>query len=344
MKKKIGFIAVGQAGGNIGKILEQKGFVVLYLNTSQEDLNTLKDVKFTYHIKGGEGSNRDRTKAKQLIIQDFEAIEQQIIEKIGVEFLFVIFSAGGGTGSGAGPMLMELLLGSREQTVGAITILPAATESVRANMNAYECFTELTEIEGSAAIFVLDNNKGKILEINQRFVNDFLSFLQIPEKDKSIRGNIDRAEILETLHAHGMAYITSTSRKDTAAIIGTWKNNIYAPMEQDKVIKYISLSAYGVVRTEEFQKELGIPLDIYQTYNEERSICALSGLSYPKTRLDEIYQITMSQAETVSRNLSATLSSKMHQDINFLKQAEKGMIAKPVEKKVSKHDIMKKYL
>lgn len=343
MKKRIGFVAIGQAGGNIGRLFEQKGYTVLYLNTSQEDLSTLKDVKFTYHIKGGEGSNRDRTKAKRLIVQDFDTIEQQISEKVGTEFLFIIFSSGGGTGSGAGPMLIDLLLENGEREVGAITILPARTESVRANMNSYECFTELIELKQSAAVFILDNNKGRILEINQQFVNDFLSFLQIPEKYKSTKGNIDRAEVLETLRAHGMCVITSTNQKDNAGIISTWKQNIYAPMEQDKVIKYISLSSYGTIRPEELQKELGIPLDIYQTYNGERSICALSGLSYPQTRLDEIYRITMSQAETVSKNLLATSTFEMHKDVNFLKQAEKKPAVR-TEKSISKRDILKKYL
>ena len=43
MKKKISFIAVGQAGGNIGQLFEEKGFPVLYVNTSQEDLDTLEN-------------------------------------------------------------------------------------------------------------------------------------------------------------------------------------------------------------------------------------------------------------------------------------------------------------
>mgnify|MGYP001044464212 FL=1 len=29
MKKKIGFVAIGQAGGNIGKLFEDRGFSVL---------------------------------------------------------------------------------------------------------------------------------------------------------------------------------------------------------------------------------------------------------------------------------------------------------------------------
>ena len=42
MKKKISFVAVGQAGGNIGQLFEEKGFAVLYVNTSLEDLDTLE--------------------------------------------------------------------------------------------------------------------------------------------------------------------------------------------------------------------------------------------------------------------------------------------------------------
>ena len=65
MKNKIAFVAVGQAGGNIGRLFEQKGFSVLYVNTSQEDLDTLDHAKFKHHITGGEGCNKDRRKAKR---------------------------------------------------------------------------------------------------------------------------------------------------------------------------------------------------------------------------------------------------------------------------------------
>ena len=52
MKNKIAFIAVGQAGGNIGQLFERRGYTVLYINTSQEDLDTLEKAKFKYHIRG----------------------------------------------------------------------------------------------------------------------------------------------------------------------------------------------------------------------------------------------------------------------------------------------------
>jgi cell division GTPase FtsZ len=110
MKDKIAFVAVGQAGGNIGQIFEEKGYHVLYINTSQEDLDTLDHAKHKYHIPGGEGCNKDRHKAKQLVIDDFDQIEAKIEATLMADQLFVIFASGGGTGSGAGPMLADLLI------------------------------------------------------------------------------------------------------------------------------------------------------------------------------------------------------------------------------------------
>ena len=149
MKKKIGFVAIGQAGGNIGKLFESKGFTVLYLNTSQEDLQTLKNAKYTYHIAGGEGCNKDRNKAKKLVIDDFENISKEIYEKMDVSMIYVIFASGGGTGSGCGPMLIDLLLddisggNSCIESVGAITVIPGEKESVKEHINCYEWLEDL---------------------------------------------------------------------------------------------------------------------------------------------------------------------------------------------------------
>ena len=87
MKNKIAFVAVGQAGGNIGQLFEQKGYNVLYINTSQEDLDTLEKAKFKYHIPNGEGCNKDRRKAKQLVIDDFDQIAAEIETKIKSELI-----------------------------------------------------------------------------------------------------------------------------------------------------------------------------------------------------------------------------------------------------------------
>ena len=218
MKNKISFVAVGQAAGNIGKLFEQKGYAVIYVNTSQEDLDTLKKAKFKYHIPQGEGCNKDRRKAQQLVIDDFDNIAAEIESKVKADMIFVIFASGGGTGSGAGPMLIDLLI-DEGKTVGAITIIPAPDESPKSHMNSYECFSELTKISGTGSCFIIDNENGEKLELNAVFVDSLAAFLEIPEKHKSIKGNIDKAEIMETLKAHGVSVVVCSKGKADISVI-----------------------------------------------------------------------------------------------------------------------------
>ena len=131
LSKDFAFIAVGQAGGNVGSLFEAAGHTVLYINTSQEDLDTLESVQHKYHIDGAEGSANDRNRSKELIISNWDEIEFWINEIIKEKYIFVIFSAAGGTGSGVSPMLMEYLICNEpDRYIGAITILPDKTESL----------------------------------------------------------------------------------------------------------------------------------------------------------------------------------------------------------------------
>ncbi|WFR55382.1 hypothetical protein QA584_17425 [Anaerocolumna sp. AGMB13025] len=343
MKERIGFVAIGQAGGNIGRLFEQKGFSVLYVNTSQEDLDTLADVKFMYHITGGEGCNKDRHKAKQLVVEDFDNIAQQIDLKLNTDIVFVIFASGGGTGSGAGPMLMDLLI-DEKKTVGAITILPSRQESIKSQINSYECFTELIDIRRSAAVFVLDNDKGDKLTLNQELAEIFQQFIDIPDKHKSILGNIDKAEMEETMKAHGMAVITQSKEEGAAGLIKALNENSFAPIENDGIIKYIAISSCGDFHMTDITKVVGIPLDTFQTYNEDATVCMISGLSYPKTRLDGIYQTIKDSQDMIIKNLRATSELKLNSDVNFLNEfAEHGVKQQKDEKPKSKRDIMSKY-
>ena len=343
MKNKIAFVAVGQAGGNIGQLFEQKGYNVLYINTSQEDLDTLEKAKFKYHIPNGEGCNKDRRKAKQLVIDDFDQIAAEIETKIKSELIFVIFASGGGTGSGAGPMLADLLIDDGK-TIGAMTIIPNPEESVKSHMNSYECFSELTQIPGLASCFILDNSNGDKLELNSRFVEDFCSFLDIPEKHKSVKGNIDKAEIIETLKAHGMAVVTRQKAQESAEVIKAIHNTPFAPIEGDRAVKYITASLSGNVRMADLEKDLGTPIDTFQTFNDENTICCVSGLNYPQARLDIVYNKVSENKEAIKKNLAATHESTMKKDVNFLDDLEPEKKPATEKKPLSRRNIMSKYL
>lgn len=45
IRSDVGFVCIGQAAGNIGLLFEEKGYNVLYINTSSEDLALLKNAK-----------------------------------------------------------------------------------------------------------------------------------------------------------------------------------------------------------------------------------------------------------------------------------------------------------
>lgn len=342
MNHKIAFVVIGQAGGNLGVLLEEKGYSVLYINTSEEDLSTLNNAKYKYHIPNGEGCNKDRQKAKQLIIEDFDQIASEIESKLKAEMIFIIFASGGGTGSGAGPMLIDLLL-DEGRIIGAITILPAEHESVKAHINAYECFSELTQIPGTAACFILDNAKGNKLELNKEFVDSLDSFLKIPSQHKSILGNIDKAEIMETLQAHGMAMVIRKETAQSAQMIAAIQDTIFAPMEPDRTVKYITASLAGEVSMPELEKAVGTPIDTFQTFNNELSICCLSGLTYPQARLNEIYDKVAQSREIIQKNLEATKETAMKKGINFLEELDP-VRTRQEKKPQSKRDIMSKYL
>lgn len=341
MKNRIGFIAVGQAGGNIGSALEKNGYNVLFLNTSTEDLDTLTKVKFKYHIKGGEGCNKDRNKAKELVVEDFEQIANAINQKIPEDFIYVIFSSGGGTGSGASPMLIDLLGQHMEKKVGAITIIPSENEPLKTHINSYECFRELADIEMASTI-VLDNNayKNKLI-INQEFVKAFDLMMDMPNH-KDVRGNIDKAEIKELIETRGMLTINKVDKTETtiAKLVESFKNNIYAPMECDQVIKYIGLLAARSFEVSELKKEIGNYLDVFQGYHSEYTLCVLAGLSLPFTRLLEIKEKVKASQETITNNLSATSINKLNEEIDFL-----GGITTPTKaaKISSTNDIFAKY-
>ncbi len=342
MKRKVSFVAVGQAAGNIGQLLEGKGYAVIYVNTSQEDLDTLEGAKFQYHIPKGEGCNKDRRKAKQLVIEDFDNIFAEIEAKAKADMVFVVFASGGGTGSGAGPMLADLLIGEGK-SVGVVTVIPSSSESVKSQINSYECFAELVRIEGTGACFIIDNNKGDKLELNNAFVDSLDAFLGIPGRHKSVRGNIDKAEAMETLNAHGMAAIIRSGGKGSADIIQAAQGNALAPLEPDRAVKYIAASFAGEARMEDLEKAFGTPIDNFQTYNGKETICCLSGLAYPQTRMGEVYAKVEANKDLIKKNLAATMESGMKGSVNFLDGMQKPKDA-GARKPQSKRDIMNKYL
>lgn len=330
IKSKVLYIGSGQAGGNLGQELENRGYRVLVTNTSKEDLATLT-VKQKYHISGGEGCSKDRSIGGGLIKADAKNLFP-VIENCceGVDIIFVGFACGGGTGSSEGPVLADMLTlhpAFRDKIICMVAILPSEKESIQANANAYACFRDISTVENTGACFILDNNEwADKKEINKQFVDFLDEFLNIPMSDKSTLGNIDLSEIKKTLSAHNMAVMTSIPKAENtvAEILNSLQNNsIFAPRENDNVIQYTALSLCDETLNsdevnKELQKNVGKPIDSFTTFNKrDRNFICMSGLSYPAKRLQEIAEIINKDKDVIIGNKAAKL--ELNADLSFLK-------------------------
>jgi len=181
------FIGVGQAGTAIvdAAFYDRNMFraaVPIALNSATLDLQTLKHLDreywvgmgrdgefisgtmqgFEHFVSGGYGKNRTRAEedanrfreSLRDIILERTRVESQ--EGLGIPVAFVCFALGGGTGSGAGPVVAKVLK-EMDVPVVAVVVLPATHEGGLTAKNSVESLNILTDYADS--IILVDNEK-----------------------------------------------------------------------------------------------------------------------------------------------------------------------------------------
>lgn len=328
MSNKVGFVGVGAAGGNICDVAAASGYVTAAINTSQEDLDSLKVVQNKLRVGSNGGAGKDRKIAKDDLKQDHKKIINFVKEKFrSNEMVYVVFSAGGGTGSGMGPLIIDLL--SRavpEKVFGGIVVLPSKEESVVAQFNTIDCQNELIKIK--APYLIVDNEKAvnkypnasrKRLydSINQEIIYLFDSLLE--ERPASKFGNIDSKDTSKILSTPGYTFmdVAEINTKSNATIIEQVKtslsNSLFVRFENDGVVRRAGFiftvpeQMTAGLRTADILQEVGTPLEIfegiYPTTREEETatvVTVLTGLNFPTTRMEEIAMIIEENKQKIS--------------------------------------------
>lgn len=284
MREQFGIIGLGQAGGNIANLFEGKGYDTVYVNTSQEDLNTIKGAH-KLHIIGADGAAKDRKKVLQLAMESFGDIVQKIEHIITQKYVVIIFSAGGGTGSGLSTPMLKYLNQIGKVCI-PVAILPHDDyESAKTCENAYNACVELMSIQGLGATFLLDNSKGDKFAINNKFVCELDSFINI--KNSSMYGNIDMAERKQMLSCPGVAVIGKLSKTRSTApeIIESLHNGIYAEIEA-KSAYYLGISTSNKsLDTNSVINAIGGVYDTFLGISEATTIVIVTGLQFPQKRI-----------------------------------------------------------
>ena len=129
LKEEIRFIAVGAAGANVCQMLERQGYKAFYINLAQQDLDAINSPN-KLHIKNGEGASKDRMKAKDVLAESVEEVIEVIDNQITENYIWVVFSLGGGSGSGTGVDLAMIIAENPDKKVGLVVILPSMKESL----------------------------------------------------------------------------------------------------------------------------------------------------------------------------------------------------------------------
>jgi cell division GTPase FtsZ len=177
---RFGFIGAGQGGCNLVTTLwETFGYrrCVLF-NTTEKDLGHTSIPQSNHIVPtgfDGAGKNRERGNAAAVAAKaDIFAAMQERIR--AVDYIFIVTSAGGGSGSGASPVIAETALQYIKQAnglsteeaakrIGFIVMLPERSDGSAVARNAGQLLSEITVDNKSkyGPMLLIDNQRVKTM-------------------------------------------------------------------------------------------------------------------------------------------------------------------------------------
>ena len=346
---KIGVIGIGNAGNQVAALaLEKKQIPALAINASEKDLDTLS-VKMNQIVFGDSaGSGKDRSIAKGFVknnIKDLfrEADFKSFMEE--VDIVFVVNSTGGGTGSGMGPILTDILRGyyakDENKVFINIGILPTLGESVGAQRNTIEYLKEMSELGGSFMLF--DNETRSNLATNKQMdiinmeIVNMISIIRGDMSHSSPYGMIDDKDMRKIVSMPGMIFMdvltsifedTVTEDIDQLMLKHIAQESCMTKVDNYKIVKRLGFIAYLTSELHErfnenlpaIREQFGEPIEDFKHFAENTEsdklnsvALIMSGLSIPDNRIRSmINRIEKVEEELRKTKKSNTLSNALN--------------------------------
>ncbi len=286
MREQFGVLALGQCGGNIGMEFSNLGYTTVFVNTSKEDLATIKGTH-KIHIPGADGVAKNRKKVLQLASEHIGDIVEKITSLLPHKYIICTFSTSGGTGSGLSVPLMTYLAQIGRICIPVMVLPNCVLESAKAAENAYNTCVEVMNIKNLGATFLLDNAKHDKFTINSRFARELDAFINL--KNESIYGNIDTGERKQVLSCPGIAVIGKSSKVRSTApeIVESLHKGIYAEITS-KTAYYLAISTSNKsLDTNSISKEFNGVYDVFSGISESSSIIVATGMQWPSKKILE---------------------------------------------------------
>lgn len=335
MKERILFVGCGACGSNIANLFEKKGYLALYVNTSNADLNAIEgDQK--YHLPATFGCNKDRQKAVTYGAQYCDTIYRVIEERFPQQNLvFFIFGSGGGTGSGLSPAMIEYMINENpDKHYGAIVVLPNENECLQSIRNGLEAYREIVSIEGLKNLYVIDNNKNPNHDsINKRFVHLFDTIVKIGVPNQN--SIFDESEIEDILKTPGNTVIEEFN---DVGFGYQFRNSIFATHEKGcEIAGYVTT---GKLNDSIVHDRFGEPVKTNVGYNAKYNLAIASGLPYPQKTINHLINTLQRRKE----ERIIVKQSIIDYDIPDIEPTNKIEINEPKKEKKKGKDIFSKYL
>ena len=243
LEAKIKVIGVGGGGGNtINTMIEEKveGVEFIAANTDAKDLkNNLAPIKIQIGAKltKGLGAGANPDIGRQAAVEDSEKI-REVIE--GADMLFITAGMGGGTGTGAAPVIANIAKDLGILTVGVVT-KPFPFEGKKRMRHAEMGIAELKKYVD--ALIVIPNQRilsicGKNLTLKQSFkivdkvlVNAVRGISDLITEDAYIQ--LDFADVKSVMSETGMALMGIGSATGENRAIEATQMAISSPLLED---------------------------------------------------------------------------------------------------------------
>lgn len=212
---KIKVVGVGGAGGNAVNRMIQEGMTGVEFIACNTDLQSLRSSRAPIKIQLGEdltqglGAGGDPEIGKQAALDDVERLLDALE---GANMVFVTAGLGGGTGTGAAPIIASLATELGALTVGVVT-KPFAFEGLRRARNAEQ---GLEELRGCVDSVVTVPNERLLRSISKgvSFIEAFTLADEVLRQ--AVRGisdiillpgliNVDFADVRTTMMGRGVA-------------------------------------------------------------------------------------------------------------------------------------------
>lgn len=174
----VAFVGVGQGGGRVAETFSNIGYGrVCAINTDHADLEGLDEDLPKLDLRTG-GAGKDPQKGLAAMEGHDEAVYDLLTRAVGKkpDYILVCIGLGGGTGSGAGPKVIEIArqyMKDHERDpkrVGAIVTLPHHAEGQTPSRNAVRAFEKIFKLDVTP-LFIIDNKR--IGELFQKGVTAF---------------------------------------------------------------------------------------------------------------------------------------------------------------------------